>query len=867
MATKKITLKGGQLIDTNTESVGWVADDTSGLHFIPGETESGGPQTAYSTLTHMVTETNNPIWNRVSIKYTPTLTASENLNFFVTLQGIKPDGTIQDIMEKSFNATETTSSTTIFDLLGSSCTNDMYSQTRASSAHDAGTIQVDLPMRYGKYEEVDLVGAWFDRDWGYRQALPIERSNGQLHGVPGHNSDYYGRTIYVPYTANMSSTTQDDVRFTGPDGVTELPFFQLDVVDSTSAVYIVMIPWGFLDKENETFRYGTYDLTTYDLFNFPQHIYVYYGNANATSASDVTLGGHALFYDDFSSDLGWTFGGAANTTEVIENGYLELRSAASQTSTASAYRNADFSGSDSTSWEIIFKIIYDTPAYTNTTPNNGPILRIRGRNNTGSGGADETDSRWQARHYYVAAGAGESGANPAGHMWAHEGVDSGVNAYGPLYANNLNCAVSDTQYMRARWSKRDSTGTNDMTWAHSDDGVNWNTLGDFAGLTTIFDTVTDLQIGVIYVGSNGVAADKYIRLDAIMAYPIMTGTEQKIYWEESFQNGIYLDRYGTINRGAARIITETQDLIKFENTAGTGCYWNTTTKTPLILYLGGGLDVPVNTDREAYVYECTFVNTSKTARAGVGELGGICLFDNATLTSANACIFNVWYRHTGPIRNFRVTTLRSGTVDVDESMGSWVDADLPIKLRIVFDPRTKSANFDIRRVGSGGDWERIYTNATIYTDMIADTYTMIGLNYRTSTTDASWVTMSKLKFYNGGPDIESGKECTTSAWQGEESYADDYPLVEHIAASEDDLSVYFDIPSPMPNGTPMQLRTKDFGGDYNYSKPFLLIDDDTISIGPSGTDQYIGLRLVFDGTFDDEDEFEISEINFEYEVI
>jgi len=50
----------------------------------------------------------------------------------------------------------------------------------------------------------------------------------------------------------------------------------------------------------------------------------------------------------------------------------------------------------------------------------------------------------------------------------------------------------------------------------------------------------------------------------------------------------------------------------------------------------------------------------------------------------------------------------------------------------------------------------------------------------------------------------------------------------------------------MKRGNAMQVRTKDFGGDYNYSKIFYITDDDVISIGPSGTDQYIGMRLVFD---------------------
>ena len=727
MATKRITLKGGQLMDTNNESVGWVADDSSGLHFVANP-DVEDAQKAYCTLTHMVTETNNPIWNEIRINGTYNVTSSGEYESHITLQGIKPDGTVNDIMDEIYNTTYAGDWVTKFDLLGSSCTNEAYRQLPGESVGGAGTIDVKIPLTYEKYEDVDLMPSWYDDAWGYRNAIPLERTLGQLHGAVGHYADYYGTTLYVPYDAQMSSTTQDDIRFTGPDGVTPLPFYQLNVIDSTSAVYIVMIPWYFLDKEDEIFNNIIYTTTTYPAHKYPQYIYCYYGNASATSASDVTLGGQALFYDDFSSDLGWTFGGAANTTETITGGYLELRSAASQTSTAYAYRNFDVSGSDSTSWEVIWKIIYDTPAYNNTTTLNGPYLRIRGRDNTGSGGADESQSYWEVKHWYIAAGAGESGANIAGHMWGHQGYDNGVLAYGPNYSNNLKCAVGDTQYIKATWHKRDSTGTNTMVWAHSDDGVNWNTLGDYPGLTNIFDTVTDLQIAMYYVGRSGVASDKYIRFDAVMAYPIMSGKQQTIHWEESFQNGTYLDRYQGMNVGAARIVTETQDLIKFQNSAGTGCYWNTATKTPLGIYLGGGVTQPTITSTEPLIVESTIVGFSKTAVAGVGEMGGPFLFDNTTLANANACIFNAWYRTTGPIRNFRVTTLRAGTIDVDEGMGSWVDADLPIKMRIIFDPKNKNAHFDIRRVGSGGTWERVYSNQTIYEDMIADTYNMAVLS-------------------------------------------------------------------------------------------------------------------------------------------
>jgi hypothetical protein len=131
-------------------------------------------------------------------------------------------------------------------------------------------------------------------------------------------------------------------------------------------------------------------------------------------------------------------------------------------------------------------------------------------------------------------------------------------------------------------------------------------------------------------------------------------------------------------------------------------------------------------------------------------------------------------------------------------------------------------------------------------------------------------TFSNWTWDNGGGvlDCHGKVGASTSAWMGEEDYTNDYPLAFHITPSgDDDMSVYYNVPSPNKPGNAMELRTKDFGGDYNYSKTFPVTDQDTIKVGPSGTDQYIGLRLVFEGIMDKGDSIEISEINFEYEVI
>jgi hypothetical protein len=866
MATKTIILKGGQLMDTDTESVGFVADDESGLHFVAGE-DTGESQRAYCTVTHMVNETATPIWNQIIIdNESRNTTESDNFKGVITLEGIKPDGTITPIMEETFTSTSSTGGLRTFELLGSSCTNDAFSISPASSDHGAGTIGVYLPMRYGQYEDIDLMGSWYDDAWGYRKALTIERTNGQMHGAHGHSSDWYGTTVYVPYAANMASTTQADVRFTGPDGVTELPHFQLDVADSTSAVYIVMLPWPFLDQKLENYTYEYTDT----MHRNPQFIYCYYGNAAATSASDVTLGGHALFYDDFSSDLGWTFGGAANTTEVIENGYLELRSAASQTSTAYANRDMDFSGSDSTSWEVIFKIIYDTPAYTNTTASNGPYIRIRGRDNTGSGGADETGSYWETKHFYLAAGAGESGANPAGHMWGRAYYDSGVDG-GTNYANNIVCGVSDDQYIKFRWNKRDTAGggTNYMQWFQSDDGVNWNTIGDLDTLTKVFDTVTDLNCALYYVGKSGVAADKYIRFDAIMAYPIMSGTVQHIRWEESFQNGTYSDRYGTLNVSAGvRTLTETQDLLTFGTTAGNSAVWNDATKNGICLTLGGGITGINYNQQDVFVYEGTIASLTEAATANQVQEIGICISDRVGTTSADVGLFGIRWVQATSSRVFWRQTFIAGASDLSNSFGTWAQADFPIGIRMVFDNRERILYYMARKYGSGGEWQVIYRSPTAWERWITGGYGYPMMYYRTGVAGATSAAACNWSWDNGGGIIDShGKVgATGSAWLGEEALAD-YPLAFHLTPSAEDRTVYFTVPSPNHSANAMKLRIKEWGGDYNFSKPILVTDNDTISVGPSGTDQYIGMRLRFDFLMDADDEIAFDEIRFIYEVI
>jgi hypothetical protein len=383
------------------------------------------------------------------------------------------------------------------------------------------------------------------------------------------------------------------------------------------------------------------------------------------------------------------------------------------------------------------------------------------------------------------------------------------------------------------------------------------------------DTVVDLNIALYYVGKSGVAADKYIRFDAIMAYPIMSGTRQHIKWEESFQNGTYLDRYATLNTAATRTIVETQDAVQLSTVAGQAVY-ATPTFNALCLYLGGGITGITYNMQDTFIYETTITAITEGAGAGAWQQGGLFLSDAAATSGRDTSYFGLRFTGTGASRTFVRQTWVSGALSLENAFGSWVQADLPIGIRMVFDNRNRILYYQARKYGSGGEWRTIYRSPAAYEQWITGGYAIPMLTHTTSANNqTSRYTFSNWTWDNGGGVIDChGKVgASTGAWMGEESYSADYPLAEHLAAVEDDMSVYFDVPSPNKPGNAMELRTKDFGGDYNYSKTFYVTDDDTISVGPSGTDQYIGLRLVFDGTMYYTDEFEISEVNFEYEVI
>ena len=159
------------------------------------------------------------------------------------------------------------------DNLKSTVTDDMYS----------GPGEIGLANHYGTYARFDNVrirkyassepttSIGSEDGWSRRALVTINNSGSAL-------TDFQVR-VDVTYDADMQPDF-DDIRFKDSDGSTELSHWRESYTDSDSAIFWVKVP--SVPSGDKT-------------------IYMYYGNADASSASD----GNAtfIFFDDFSGDL------------------------------------------------------------------------------------------------------------------------------------------------------------------------------------------------------------------------------------------------------------------------------------------------------------------------------------------------------------------------------------------------------------------------------------------------------------------------------------------------------------------------------------------------------------------------------------
>lgn len=875
MPTKTITVKGGSLIDTDSPYNGFVADDASGLHYVTKN--ANGTEGAFSSLTHMVTETNNPLWTQVNYKLTDSLGyTTSNLEGHVTLIGIDQMGNQQDLMQHVYKATESnTNSIKIFDMVQSSCTGGVTTQT--ANATTAGNVQIGLPKRYDKYESVKLMPIWYNSSWSKRKAIKLTKSQGRIHGTTGHKSDYYGTQVAIIYDADMNSDLSD-IRFTGPDGLTICPHYFIRNDTSKSAgsaggAAIVMIPWQFIDQTTEEIEVQTAGGVVH---KYPQYLYMYYGNASATTTSDITLGGNAIISDAFdqnSINSQWT----VNQTDVTYNPITPSTTGMTMGCTTSAAVGSscrltmnlpvDYDNTADEGWECIVKFS-DITAHTVTQ---GLIFRLRGQT--------LTTSYIDARLNYATPRDMGNGAT-AGYCWGVNYQNASVGTPVPNYYKTQAALSSGQVYMKFRWNR---SLLNNYAAVHiSWNGYDWDYLGKVRYQSTVFDTADNLAIQLWY-NVAGVAATGSFKMKHIVMYPVM-GDDGGI-WVDHFQDSRFINRYTTLYNNTYRTITETGGQLQL----GTN---GTTVDTSHTIAIENSYRDPLcvmstvksataadnaswSGDRILYgahpqedvIYETEVASMTAPTTASDYTEAGLMLHAGVADTSMTTTYGITWgiRRTTAGVRTFVRGNWNPSTVNAS-STGSWADADLPIRLRVRANHFNNQATYEYKKVGSGGDWIAFAVDAGTGNDTYQGKGTcMFGCYIRGVQTiaEARTVAFNYLENRSGGQRLLQDQPID---WLAEESYTA-AAISPSPTPNANDLTITFPSATIVNSKQPYTVQFTEFGGGISNSKPFYFNDKDYVQIGPDGTDKYIGMKLEFNFQFEGTDTFQVSEINYVYEVI
>jgi len=146
---------------------------------------------------------------------------------------------------------------------------------------------------------------WYDSGWSYRKSIPIQNTTGTL-------TDYQVKIIVASSTGQGGDVTCDghcqddfdDVRFTAADGQTLLDYWRESYATSASSTFWVKIP--SLPANSTT------------------TIYMYYGNASATTTSN---GDNTFeFFDDFSGAYPGSKWTGDTSYGTVTNGILDYYS-------------------------------------------------------------------------------------------------------------------------------------------------------------------------------------------------------------------------------------------------------------------------------------------------------------------------------------------------------------------------------------------------------------------------------------------------------------------------------------------------------------------------------------------------------------
>lgn len=170
--------------------------------------------------------------------------------------------------------------------------------------------------------ELVTVSGWYNSSWGCRAPITINNAGSSLTS--------YQVKVDVTYDADMQPGF-DDIRFTDYDGSTELPHWRESYITSTSATFWVKVP---------------------SIPTGAKTIYMYYGNAGASSASD----GDATFefFDDFEDgDISDWFQYGSGRVQIANDGgnFVLLKTAYNDTSGGySLFNNGALSN-----FEVVFR--------------------------------------------------------------------------------------------------------------------------------------------------------------------------------------------------------------------------------------------------------------------------------------------------------------------------------------------------------------------------------------------------------------------------------------------------------------------------------------------------------------------------------
>lgn len=672
------------------------------------------------------------------------------------------------------------------------------------STGTSGYFKVNIPKRLKHYEDIDIIPNWYNPSWTRRKRTLVTLP--LQHVMTSKGVTFY---CYVAYDSDMKSDFSDII-FCGPDGVTPLPQCRWRYTTSSSAVFQVYIPWYlFRSKTEDTFNFSN-PTSPYDAYNNPQYIYMYYGNANATLNSDMGLDGNAIMYDDFNdSSINtslWTTYSPSGTSisESGDNITLTINAGYSGGDACAIFYTLE-SGFNSLGREIHFKV-KRSGGDTNVI---APLIRLT-----------KDSSNYVSIQLTYSSGT-----------WYWQVSRNEGGTFTTSNAHQYSAPMDIDWYVRIRVFH----GTQ-MQFQISLDGYRWDTVFRY----TIPSSHTNYTTLTVYnYAPTTPSSSVTVYIDKINITPLGTNTAYDFIDNYSNSN-INTTQWNTLPRKGA--ISEGSNYMRFSSSAGVNCDWNSSTSTynaPFAWITGLPGD-----------YENGVIIETKLIQQGSSyyQRAGIVLAYNDTNQ-------NVFF---GRVID---STYTSGTLLRQTHVGSSIYTrfgpnglvSVPLWLRIVKEPTQKKIWFDYST--DGYQWKRWY--AEIWDNLY--TWSAGGL------TSCSWsgsppAMDSRFEYFK----MFRTSDLNGAVWTAEESYTD-YPL-ETTTTDAESTQLTFTKPSSWIRNTPVQIRTKEYGGDYQKSRSIGLSNGEILDLGPNGIDKYKKLMVKFNTKGVAGDSVRYPWIEYNYEV-